>query len=56
MAIPRPPTPILTILITGGAGFIGSHTIMELIQNHRIIIVDDLSNAHSGNEWNAFMN
>ena len=34
------------VLITGGAGFIGSHTVVELLQNgYRAIIVDDLSNA-----------
>ena len=36
----------LTILVTGGAGFIGSHTCVELIQNgYRVVIVDDLSNS-----------
>ena len=35
-----------TILVTGGAGFIGSHTCVELIQQgYRVIIVDDLSNS-----------
>ena len=34
----------LSILVTGGAGFIGSHTCVELIQQgYRVIIVDDLS-------------
>lgn len=34
------------ILITGGTGFIGSHTVVELIrQGHETIIVDDLSNS-----------
>lgn len=32
------------ILITGGAGFIGSHLVDKLIvQNHRVIIIDNLS-------------
>lgn len=36
----------LSILVTGGAGFIGSHTCVELIQQgYRVIIVDDLSNS-----------
>ncbi len=36
----------LTILVTGGAGFIGSHTCIELIQSgYRVVIVDDLSNS-----------
>ncbi len=35
-----------TILITGGMGFIGSHTCVELInEGYRPIIVDDLSNS-----------
>ena len=34
------------ILVTGGAGYIGSHTVVELIQNGKIpIIVDDFRNA-----------
>ncbi len=35
-----------TILVTGGAGYIGSHTVVALIQaGHSVIIVDDLSNS-----------
>jgi len=35
-----------TILVTGGLGYIGSHTVVELIQNNfNVIIVDNLSNA-----------
>ena len=35
-----------TILITGGAGFIGSHTSLVLLQQfYKIIILDDLSNS-----------
>jgi UDP-glucose 4-epimerase len=34
------------ILLTGGTGYIGSHTAVELIhQGHEVIIVDDLSNS-----------
>ena len=34
------------ILVTGGAGFIGSHTCVELLNNdYSIVIVDDLSNS-----------
>jgi UDP-glucose 4-epimerase len=33
-------------LVTGGAGYIGSHTAVELIlEGHEVVIVDDLSNA-----------
>ena len=34
------------ILVTGGMGYIGSHTVVELIEkNYNVIIVDDLSNS-----------
>jgi len=34
------------ILVTGGAGYIGSHTVVELQQNdYEVVIVDDLSNS-----------
>lgn len=37
-----------TILVTGGSGFIGSHTTVELIQNgYNVVIVDNLSNSNA---------
>ena len=37
-----------SVLLTGGTGFIGSHTAVELIgSGHNIIIADDLSNSES---------
>ena len=37
----------MLILVTGGAGYIGSHTIIELIADgHSVIVVDDLSNSN----------
>ena len=36
-----------TILVTGGMGFIGSHTAVELIEaGYDVVIVDDLSNSN----------
>ncbi|MCL5732828.1 MAG: NAD-dependent epimerase/dehydratase family protein, partial [Candidatus Thermoplasmatota archaeon] len=33
------------ILITGGAGFIGSNMVEKLAENNRITVVDNLSNV-----------
>ncbi|MBI1838611.1 MAG: UDP-glucose 4-epimerase GalE [Flavobacteriia bacterium] len=37
-----------TIIVTGGAGYIGSHTIIELIENtnYRIVSIDNFSNSY----------
>lgn len=38
-----------TILVTGGTGFIGSHTTVELIEaGYNVVIVDNLSNSNIG--------
>ena len=35
------------IFVTGGAGYIGSHTCVELLKaNHDVMVFDDLSNSH----------
>ncbi len=35
-----------TILVTGGAGYIGSHTIVELLSSgHEVVVVDNLANS-----------
>jgi UDP-glucose 4-epimerase len=35
-----------TVLVTGGAGYIGSHTCFELLRaNYRVIVVDNLDNS-----------
>ena len=37
-----------TILVTGGAGYIGSHACVELLQaNYDVVVIDNLSNSHS---------
>ncbi len=34
------------IIVTGGCGYIGSHTVIELIENNfEVVIIDDLSNS-----------
>ena len=39
----------MKILVTGGTGFIGSHTVVELQQQgYEVIIVDNLSNSSAG--------
>ncbi len=38
-----------TVLITGGAGFIGSHTTIEIMKaGYEPIILDDFSNSKPG--------
>ena len=38
----------MKILITGGAGYIGSHTLVEIISaDHQVVVVDSLSNGHA---------
>ncbi|KAG7213858.1 hypothetical protein KM043_003068 [Ampulex compressa] len=35
------------VLVTGGAGYIGSHTVLELLQaNFQVVVIDNLSNAY----------
>jgi UDP-glucose 4-epimerase len=36
----------MTILVTGGAGYIGSHTVVELLKkDHDVLILDNFSNS-----------
>ena len=38
----------MRVLVTGGGGYIGSHTCVELLHaGHSIVVVDNLSNSHS---------
>lgn len=37
---------IMAILVTGGAGYIGSHTCVELLNaGYEVVVVDNLSNS-----------
>ena len=39
------------ILLTGGNGFIGSHTIIEILKNnnYNVIVIDNLINSNVNN-------
>ena len=40
-----------TILLTGGRGYIGSHTALQLVESgYKVIVIDDLSRSLPGNE------
>ena len=37
---------LMNILVTGGLGYIGSHTSVELLKaGHNVIVIDNLSNS-----------
>jgi len=37
------------VLLTGGAGYVGSHTIIPLIESgYEVVVLDNLSNACKG--------
>lgn len=37
----------MRVLVLGGAGYIGSHTVYELIeQGHEVVIIDNLETGH----------
>ena len=38
----------MKILVTGGLGFIGSHAVVELLdEDYEVVVIDDLSNSSS---------
>ena len=37
----------MKVLVTGGAGYIGSHTVIQLLENNKeVVIVDNFSNSN----------
>jgi len=34
------------ILVVGGAGYIGSHLVVELVKSHEVVVLDNLSTGH----------
>ena len=37
----------MKVLVTGGAGYIGSHTCVELLlAGHEVFVIDNLCNGH----------
>ena len=37
------------ILVTGGAGYVGSHTVVELVDaGYEVVVIDNLVNASMG--------
>lgn len=35
------------ILVVGGAGYIGSHLVKELVKDKEVVVLDNLSTGHS---------
>jgi UDP-galactose 4-epimerase (EC 5.1.3.2) len=46
----------MKILVTGGAGYIGSHTCVELLEaGHQVLVLDNLSNSKLDNLEKSFL-
>ena len=45
--LPQTSSSPMSVLITGGAGYIGSHCVNQLMnQGHKVVVLDDLSTGH----------
>ena len=43
---PQAAPPLANLLITGGAGYIGSHTSLVLLEaGHRLVVLDNFTNS-----------
>ena len=49
----KTPTPVAKVIVTGGAGYIGSHTVLELIEaGHDVVSIDNYFNCYP-EQWQA---
>lgn len=39
----------MNVLIVGGAGYIGSHVVLEILLSHHVVVFDNLSTGHRSN-------
>ena len=45
----------MKVLVTGGAGYIGTHTCVELLNaGHEIVVFDNFYNSSRCDLWNTF--
>lgn len=44
----------MRVLVVGGAGYIGSHMVLQLVEaGHEVVVLDDLSSGHREAVWRA---
>ena len=43
-----------TVLVTGGAGYVGSHCVVELLkEEYNVIVIDNFVNSVKGESWSV---